>query len=80
MSWLFDLAYVALLVVVSPILLWRVVIRGKYRRDGAKNFWAGLFRGIVVRVSLVSGRQRGRSPNWSQSSPSCAAGSRASNS
>ena len=31
MSWLFDLAYFALLVAVSPILLWRMAIRGKYR-------------------------------------------------
>ena len=31
MSWLFDLAYVVLLLVVSPILLWRMVVAGKYR-------------------------------------------------
>ncbi len=31
MSWLFNLAYLALLGAVSPILLWRMAIRGKYR-------------------------------------------------
>jgi 3-deoxy-D-manno-octulosonic-acid transferase len=31
MSWLFDLAYVGLLLAVSPILLWRMVVAGKYR-------------------------------------------------
>jgi 3-deoxy-D-manno-octulosonic-acid transferase len=31
MSWLFDLAYCALLAAVSPLLLWRMVVRRKYR-------------------------------------------------
>ncbi len=31
MFWLFDLAYLALLVAVSPVLLWRMVVAGKYR-------------------------------------------------
>jgi len=31
MSWLLDLAYLALLAAVSPLLLWRMVWHGKYR-------------------------------------------------
>jgi 3-deoxy-D-manno-octulosonic-acid transferase len=31
MSWLLDLAYLALLTAVSPVLLWRMVRHGKYR-------------------------------------------------
>jgi 3-deoxy-D-manno-octulosonic-acid transferase len=38
MSWLFDLAYLALLAAVSPILLWRMTLRGKYRTGWAEKF------------------------------------------
>lgn len=31
MSWLLDLAYLAFLAAASPILLWRMIVRGKYR-------------------------------------------------
>ncbi len=31
MPWLLNVAYVALLAALSPVLLWRVVVRGKYR-------------------------------------------------
>jgi 3-deoxy-D-manno-octulosonic-acid transferase len=31
MPWFLNVAYFALLVAVSPVLLWRVVVRGKYR-------------------------------------------------
>jgi 3-deoxy-D-manno-octulosonic-acid transferase len=31
MRWFLNVAYFALLVAVSPVLLWRVVVRGKYR-------------------------------------------------
>lgn len=31
MFWLFDLAYLALVIAVSPILLWRMAVKGKYR-------------------------------------------------
>ncbi len=38
MSWLFDLAYLALLAAVSPILLWRMTLRGKYRTGWGERF------------------------------------------
>jgi 3-deoxy-D-manno-octulosonic-acid transferase len=45
MSWLFDLAYCALLAAVSPLLLWRMVVRGKYRTGwGEKLFGRVPFR------------------------------------
>jgi 3-deoxy-D-manno-octulosonic-acid transferase len=31
MPWLLNLAYLALLAALSPLLLWRIVVRGKYR-------------------------------------------------
>jgi 3-deoxy-D-manno-octulosonic-acid transferase len=38
MFWLFDLAYFALLVAVSPVLLWRMVFAGKYRTGWGEKF------------------------------------------
>ena len=31
MPWLLNVAYVALLAALSPMLIWRIVVRGKYR-------------------------------------------------
>jgi 3-deoxy-D-manno-octulosonic-acid transferase len=39
MSWLFDLAYCAFLAAVSPLLLWRVVVRGKYRTGWSEKLF-----------------------------------------
>jgi 3-deoxy-D-manno-octulosonic-acid transferase len=38
MSWLFDLAYLGLLAAVSPILLWRMIVEGKYRTGWSEKF------------------------------------------
>lgn len=38
MFWLFDLAYLALLAAVSPVLLWRMALRGKYRTGWSEKF------------------------------------------
>jgi 3-deoxy-D-manno-octulosonic-acid transferase len=38
MSWLLDLAYLALLAAVSPVLLWRMVRHGKYRTGWSEKF------------------------------------------
>lgn len=38
MAWLFDLAYIALLAAVSPALLWRMAMRGKYRAGWSEKF------------------------------------------
>ena len=62
MSWLFDLAYVALLCAVSPILLWRMVDSRQISHGmGRKTSWAGFDPRERRALSLVSGRQRGRS-------------------
>ena len=37
MSWLFDLAYLALLAAVSPLIVWRMAVRGKYRTGWAEK-------------------------------------------
>jgi 3-deoxy-D-manno-octulosonic-acid transferase len=39
MSWFFDLAYLTLLAAVSPILFWRIAVRGKYRTGWNEKFW-----------------------------------------
>jgi 3-deoxy-D-manno-octulosonic-acid transferase len=38
MSWLFDLAYLVFLAAISPILLWRMAIHGKYRTGWNEKF------------------------------------------
>jgi 3-deoxy-D-manno-octulosonic-acid transferase len=38
MFWLLDLAYLALLLAVSPVLLWRMVFAGKYRTGWGEKF------------------------------------------
>lgn len=38
MPWLLNLAYFALLAVVSPILFWRIAVRGKYRSGWREKF------------------------------------------
>jgi 3-deoxy-D-manno-octulosonic-acid transferase len=47
MFWLFDLAYLGLVVAVSPILLWRMVIKGKYREGWREK----LFGRVPIRDS-----------------------------
>ena len=42
MSWLLNLVYVALLVAVSPLLLYRRLSLGKYRDGWAEKFWGEL--------------------------------------
>ena len=41
-SWLLNFAYAALLIVVSPILLWRMVRTGKYREGWAQKLFGQL--------------------------------------
>ena len=42
MPWLLNLAYVALLLVVSPVLLYRRWVHGKYRDGWSEKLWGRL--------------------------------------
>ncbi len=50
MSWLFDLAYLCLLAAVSPILLWRMIVAGKYRTGWGEK--------LLGRVPIRTGSAR----------------------
>lgn len=42
MPWLLNIAYLLLLLAVSPLLIWRAITRGKYRTGWAERLWGAL--------------------------------------
>ncbi len=51
-GWLLNLAYAALLVAVAPVVLWRMVFQGKYRRGWREKLFGSLPRGDDRRPCL----------------------------
>jgi 3-deoxy-D-manno-octulosonic-acid transferase len=52
MPWFLNLAYFALLVAISPVLLWRVVVRGKYRSGWREKLFGHVSKRVGNRPCL----------------------------